>query len=55
MRSRLRQKLSYILLAGTWLMQTGCAADFVGDQARQSLSSFITGVVTTAINEAINP
>ena len=33
----------------------GCDAGFVRDEAQRSFASFLSGVVTTAINETINP
>ncbi len=40
-------------LAGIAL--TGCGTQFVQDAARQSLSSFVVDVLTTAVTETINP
>ena len=40
-------------IAGT--VMTGCETGFVGDAARQSLSSFVINVFSTAVNATINP
>jgi len=40
-------------IAGTVL--TGCEISFVGDAARQSLSSFVIDVFSTAVDATINP
>ncbi len=40
-------------LAGIAL--TGCGTQFVQDAARDSLSSFVVDVLTTAVTETINP
>lgn len=37
------------------LLTVGCTAQVVSDAARTSLSSFITSVLTTSVNAAINP
>lgn len=34
---------------------TGCETGFVSDAARESLSSFVINVFTTAVSESINP
>ncbi len=46
--------LACILLSGLSLLVCGCP-EFVGDQARRNLSSFVTGISSTIINNAINP
>ncbi len=40
-------------LAGIAL--TGCGTQFVQDAARDSLSSFVINVLTTAVTETVNP
>jgi hypothetical protein len=34
---------------------TGCGTQFVEDAARDSLSSFVIGVLSTAVTETVNP
>ena len=46
-------KLLVALVAVTAL--TGCKGDFVENAARGSLSSFIIDIMSTAIDETINP
>jgi hypothetical protein len=52
--ARFFAKLTCVLFGGVCLLSAGCQ-EFVGEQARQSFTSFVTSVVTTAINEALNP
>ncbi|MGB2985816.1 MAG: hypothetical protein WBE26_08025 [Phycisphaerae bacterium] len=33
----------------------GCEVEFVGDAARENLASFVIDVVSTSVNESINP
>jgi len=44
-----------LLVSLSALLAVGCTAQLIGDAARTSLSSFITTVVTTSVNAAINP
>ena len=36
-------------------LAAGCTAGFIQDAARTSLASFVTGVVTTAVNSTLGP
>ena len=36
-------------------LAAGCEMGFVQDAARTSLASFVTGVVTTAVNSTLGP
>lgn len=47
-------RLAVLVLTVATLWLSGCS-ELVADQARRSLSSFITGVINSAVNEAINP
>jgi hypothetical protein len=49
---KLRRPL-VILLAGLALWSSGCS-EIVTDQALRSLSSFVTGVINSAVNEMIS-
>ena len=46
-------KFSLLMISMAFL--AGCEDGFVQDQARTSLASFITGVLTTAVNQLIAP
>jgi hypothetical protein len=39
----------------TAVFVAGCEGGFIADAARGSFASFITSVVTTAVNETVNP
>jgi len=54
MRRRCLSSLRVLLALGS-LIVMGCEAGFVNEAARRSLSSFITSVFSTAVNETINP
>jgi len=44
---------SLAILAVTFA--SGCETGFVANAARESIASFVTSIVTTAVNESINP
>jgi len=54
MRSLRHYPLAGIFVVLAALVMTGCNAEQIGNQARSSLSSFITGVVSNAINDVIH-
>lgn len=47
--------LIVVLAAISSTILTGCETGFVGDAARQSLSSFVINVFSTAVNATITP
>jgi hypothetical protein len=50
------RRLSCFLLAlSTAALATGCATGFVEQAARGSVASFLTEVLTTAVDGAVNP
>lgn len=54
MKSAFCRRIAALALAAMTLWINGCS-ELVADQARRSLSSFLTGVINSAVNEAINP
>lgn len=54
MQSAFCRRITALALAALTLGINGCS-ELVADQARRSLSSFLTGVINSAVNEAINP
>ena len=56
MMTKRRSSLFYVLVAvAATTALTGCESGFVSDAARESLSSFVVNVLTTAVTESINP
>ena len=55
MNKRRFSLLALILGAVLGIALTGCDAEFIGDAARRSLSSFAIDVFSTAVNETVNP
>ena len=54
MKTNLIRRTGYLLLLAMGVIG-GCNAGFVRDEAQRSFASFLSGIVTTAINETINP
>ena len=54
MKTNLIRRTGYFLLLAMGVIG-GCDAGFVRDEAQRSFASFLSGIVTTAINETINP
>jgi hypothetical protein len=53
-----RRKKNIVLVAVLTLScgwVAGCDAEFIAREAQQALATFLTGVVTTAINETVAP
>ncbi len=50
-----QRKIVAALIMIVAVLTMGCESGFITDEARSSLASFVTGVVTTAVNETINP
>ncbi len=56
MMTKRRSSLFSVLVAvAATTALTGCETGFVSDAARESLSSFVVNVLTTAVTESINP
>lgn len=54
MKTHVIRKTVCLLLLASGLI-AGCDAGFIRDEAQRSFATFLSGVVTTAINETINP
>lgn len=52
--NRLRCTVLAFLLS-TLALASGCKQGFVGQAARESIASFVTSIVNTAVTETINP
>ena len=48
------RRIASALLSAAVLLAVGCTGQVIADAARSSLSSFITTVLTTGVNNAIN-
>lgn len=54
MKTHVIRRTACLLLLASGLI-AGCDAGFIRDEAQRSFATFLSGVVTTAINETINP
>ena len=54
MKTHLIRRTICLLMLASGLI-AGCDAGFVREEAQRSFATFLSGVVTTAINETINP
>ena len=54
MKTHLIRRTVCLLLLTLGLI-AGCDAGFIREEAQRSFATFLSGVVTTAINETINP
>ncbi|MCH7840002.1 MAG: hypothetical protein IID38_07180 [Planctomycetes bacterium] len=54
MKTNLIRRTGYLLLLAMGVIG-GCDAGFIRDEAQRSFATFLSGIVTTAINETINP
>ena len=54
MKTNMIRRTGFLILLAMGLIG-GCDAGFVRDEAQRSFASFLSGVVTTAINGTINP
>ncbi len=52
---RCRRFAALVLLTLCSALATACDGDFITEEARRSLASFVTGIVTTAVDGAIGP
>lgn len=55
MDQRKRSRIVVTLLMLSAALTGGCETDFIEAQALESFASFLTSVVTTAVDEAIRP
>ncbi len=55
MIGRYRRLAILALLAASSVLATACDATYITEEARSSLASFVTGVITTAVEGAIGP
>ncbi len=55
MDQRKRSRIVVTLLMLSAALTSGCETGFIEEQALESFASFITGVVTTAVDDAIRP
>ena len=55
MDQRKRSRIVVTLLMLSAALTSGCETDFIEEQALESFASFITSVVTTAIDDTIRP
>ena len=55
MNQRKRSRIVVTLLMLSAALTSGCETDFIEEQALESFASFITSVVTTAIDDTIRP
>ena len=53
--NRFARVVRYAILLLPVFLAGGCAPGFVGEAARTSLASFITSVLSTAVNQTVNP
>lgn len=55
MKRRNRNIIAVIVvtLSSGWI--AGCNTDFIAGEAQRAFASFLTGIVTTAINETVAP
>ena len=47
--------VGFVMVAVAAVLSTGCTTKFILDEARTSTVSFLTGVLSTAVDEAIKP
>ncbi len=55
MDQRKRSRIVVTLLMLSAALTSGCETDFIEEQALESFASFLTSVVTAAVDEAIRP
>lgn len=54
MKTNMIRRTGFLILLAMGLIG-GCDAGFVREEAQRSFASFLSGIVTTAINETIDP
>jgi len=55
MKTRRYSSRVLLLVISVTVVSGGCDAGFVAEAGRSSLASFVNEVLTTAVNETINP
>ena len=48
-------RIMFLIMTFTAALSVGCETSFVGSAAQASFSTFVNSVVTTAVNNTLNP